>query len=228
MASLVPIPLDRFEGRGFEGHGFEGRGFEGRGHESEIDALQSLAAHGLPVAPTIVVPGGVEEEFYRLNNLGSRLEALFAGVDPADPDDDDVEDLAPEAERLVGSHYLLDEFIDRFYEATVGMPHEVRVRRPGHRGALATRGRESLLALKRTWSADWSFENLWERLAGGGPLLPSPGPVLVQPGPLLRLTSELERDALALAGRSLELFGDPDTGITLARDVMARRRVSPE
>jgi hypothetical protein len=185
--------------------------------EPELRDLMTLNRGRLPVARTIVVPAAAEAEFYRLNNLPGRLGELFKGIDEADPDDDDIEELAPEAERLVAGRYLLDEFIDLFYEALSGLPEVVRVRRPSEEGAVAARGRSSLLALKRNWSEDWGFERLWDRLSSGGPLLPAPRPLLIQPAPLERLSRALENHAGALLGRSVELFGDPDLGITLVR-----------
>jgi hypothetical protein len=182
--------------------------------EREIRELKTLAEGGLPVAPTVVVPPAAEEEFYRLNNLGGRLGTLFAGVDLRDPDDDDIDELAPEAERLVAAHFLLDEFIDRFYGATASLPELVRVRRPGETGAVSRRGRPSLLALKRSWSDDWGFERLWARLSGGASLLPAPRALLIQPASLDRL-EPLEADASALLGRKPELFGDRELGATL-------------
>jgi hypothetical protein len=182
--------------------------------EREVRDLRTLAESGLPVALTVVVPAVAEEEFYRLNNLGGRLAVLFGKVDLRDPDDDDIDELAPEAERLVAAHFLLDEFIDRFYEATSGLPERVRVRRPGEAGEVSRRGRPSLLALKRSWSDDWGFDRLWARLAEGALLLPAPRPLLVQPAPLERL-ERLEGDASALLGRQVELFGDPGPGVTL-------------
>jgi hypothetical protein len=189
--------------------------------EQEVGDLRTLATGGLPVAPTVVVPAAAEEEFYRLNNLGGRLGVLFGRVDLRDPDDDDIDELAPEAERLVAAHFLLDEFIDRFYEAGAGLPRLVRVRRPGETGEVSRSGRASLLALKRAWSDDWGFDRLWARLEGGGPLLPVPRPLLIQPAPLERLR-HLEGDAHALLAHNVELFGDPELGAALVRPTAGR------
>jgi hypothetical protein len=205
VGTSAPVPLSHIAERG----------------EQEIGDLRTLAAGGLPVAPTVVVPAAAEEEFYRLNNLGGRIGVMFGRVDLRDPDDDDIDELAPEAERLVAAHFLLDEFIDRFYEASTDLPQLVRVRRPGESGEVTRKGRRSLLALKRAWSDDWGFERIWARLQGGAPLLPAPRPLLIQPAPLERL-QHLEGDANALLARNVELFGDPELGATLVSPAAGR------
>jgi len=104
----------------------------------ELGALLQLAAAGFRVAPIRVVPAAAEETFYRLNNLPAQLSALFAGLDLTDPDEDDLEERAPAAARLVRSHFLLDEFVDLFYTGLAGLPTRLRVRRPHAPGAAAT------------------------------------------------------------------------------------------
>lgn len=186
--------------------------------EPELRDLKVLGECGLPVAEIVVVPAALEEEFYRLNNLNIRLRQMFAAVDMSDPDDDEIEDIAPEAKRLVKGHYLLDEFIDGFYQATSELPSPVRVRRPGESGLVSSPGRPALLALKRSWCADWEFDSLWSRLSGSGSLLPEPRPVLIHAAGLASMPVELNRDAEALLGRAVTLHGDAEAGITSVRD----------
>lgn len=193
--------------------------------EPEIIDLQALTECGFPVARMVVVPSAVEEEFYRLNNLAVQLEAHFAGIDPSDPDDEDIEDLAPGAEVLVNGRYLLDEFIDRFYELISSLPDDVRVRRPGENGSSGRGGRGSLLSVKRAWSSDWLFEPLWARLSSGGPLLPTPRGLLLHAAALDPLPHALARDASALLGKPLSLFGEPATGISRIIELPASGRV---
>ena len=145
----------------------------------EVAALAHLAAAGLPLGSVVVVPAQVEERFYRLNNLPERLTRLFAAVDPTNPDEDDVEEAAPEAERLVRQHYLLDEFIDDFYRATAALPDRLRVRRPLEAGGSALRGRPALMALKRTYQRDWGYDAVWERLSVHGAIALEARPVLL-------------------------------------------------
>lgn len=191
--------------------------------EPEIDHLLTLADCGLPVAQVVVVPAAAEEEFYRLNNLSLRLEALFRAVDVDDPDDDDIEDIAPAAQRLVSNHYLLDEFIDAFYESTSFLPEELRVRRPGSVGVESRRGRPSLLALKRAWCEEWTFASLWRRLSQEHVLLPAARRVLLHVAPLPgRLPASLERDAEALLGQPVALYGDSAGRITAIETIEQR------
>jgi|SRR5690625_411411 len=147
--------------------------------DEELDRLAALHAAGLAVAPVLLVPPESEESFYRYGNLVRRLHRLFSGVDPTDPDEDDLEELAPEAMQLVTGSYLLDEVIDEFYETVAVLPEERRVRRPGQAGREARGARGSLLALKRTWAGDWSFEALSRRVPATGTFGLDARPVLV-------------------------------------------------
>lgn len=138
---------------------------EGARGEEELELLAKLHAAGLAVAPIMLVPPESQESFYRYGNLVRLLSDVFEGVDPADPDEDDLEERAPEAMALITGSYLLDEVIDGFYETVARLPELRRVRRPGQSGLEARGQRASLLAVKRLWADDWSFEVLAERLA---------------------------------------------------------------
>jgi hypothetical protein len=157
--------------------------FEAMPHPSEGDDelawLWRARAAGVEIAPMAVVPPEVETTFYRLNNLPARIRRLFVGVDLADPDEDDLEDLAPEAEALVLGHALLEEVVEAFYAATDGLARTLTVRRTGSEGRGAPRGRPALLALKRCWADDWLPGSLLERLQRGWGLAPRPRAVLV-------------------------------------------------
>ena len=153
----------------------------------EIAALHNLHAAGMTVADIVIVPAAAEERFYRLNNLAEQLLELFAGVDPTDPDEDDIEERAPEAQKLIRSHYLLDEFIDLFYDRLRVLPSQVEVRQPvftvasvaAQSGTPATRGRPALLAVKTLWADAWSFDNLMARLEKEATLAPQAQPILI-------------------------------------------------
>ena len=108
-----------------------------------------------------------------------QLHELFSEVDPADPDEDDLEELAPAAMALITGSYLLDEVIDGFYETVSLLPEARRVRRPGSPGVAARGGRGSLLAVKRIWAADWSFAALESRLKSTASFAVDARPVLV-------------------------------------------------
>ena len=145
----------------------------------EVADLSALSAAGLPVASVVVVPSSVEERFYRLNNLPALLNEAFAAVDAADPDEDEVEEASPAAAALVRKHYMLDETVDDFYQATAGLPGRVRVRRPLHDGVVALRGRPALMALKHLYESDWSYDAVWERLQRGRAIALEARPVLL-------------------------------------------------
>lgn len=165
---------------------------------AEIGALYTLHRAGYAVAPILVVPAAVEERFYRLNNLPEQLNSLFAGINLSDPDEDDIEELAPEAMQLFQQHYLLDEFIDAFYEALGPLAPTLKVRRAGAAGQPSAKGRPTLLALKALWAADWSFEALMARLAHTRSIALEARPVLISPADE---ASVLPAEAAALAER---------------------------
>jgi hypothetical protein len=174
---------------------------------SELGWLRRAEALGVDIAPMAVVPARVEHDFYRWNNLPSRLDALFAAVDPNDPDDDDLEDLAPTADAWIRGHALLDEVVDAFYAALVGLPGQLVVRRPGADGRRAPRGRPALLALKRIWADDWGRDQLAGRSGAGW--VPTPRPVLVHAADL-RLDPSLAAAAGRAIDRAVEAWCDAD------------------
>lgn len=174
---------------------------------AEVADLSALLTAGLPVGSVVVVPSAVEERFYRLNNLPALLNELFAAVDPADPDEDDVEEACPAAEALVRQHYMLDETIDDFYQATAELPGRVRVRRPLRDGEVASRGRPALMALKGTYQSDWSYEAVWARLGRGHGIALEARPVLLHG---IDDASGVGRAAdEALARRAADVLGAP-------------------
>lgn len=177
--------------------------------DREVSSLAALAAAGLPTGPVVVVPAAAEERFYRLNNLPHLLNEIFRAVDPSDPDEDDVEEAAPDAEALLRQHYLLDEFVDDFYQATRTLPERVRVRRPGEAGTVAVRGRPALLALKRTYQHDWSYDAVLDRLRRTSAIALEARPVLLHEAESGEAGPELTRRAGEVLGRSVELRWAP-------------------
>lgn len=157
------------------------RDVAGPGGRTEVEALRAAAAMA-PLAPRVWVPASVEAAFYRLNRLPPRLEALFDGVAGLDPDEDDVEDLAPEARALIAGHALMDLFVEAFYEVVQPLPSPVRVRRLGTAGRVAGRGRPALLALRATWADDFADEAILWRLRAGGGVVPPARPTVVHAG----------------------------------------------
>ena len=68
-------------------------------------ALKTIEEAGIPVTQTVVIPKEIEEEFFRLNNLEARLNHLLGSLDVSNLDEDDLEDVATEAQPLIDSHY---------------------------------------------------------------------------------------------------------------------------
>lgn len=184
---------------------------------TELADLEALRVAGMPISDVIVVPAAAEERFYRLNNLPQRLRAVFDGVDLRDPDEDDVEDAFPAARTLVAESYLLDEFIDAFYDATAPLPVEVRVRRPSGEGERAGRGRPSLLAYKHVLRDDWSFDAVWERLERARSIGLEARPVMLHDAAEQVADAKLSRDAAAVVGAPVTLHVDRRGALTRVR-----------
>jgi hypothetical protein len=146
----------------------------------ELSRLKTLYDAGLLVAPMRVVPGALEEHFYRLNNLPEQLGKLFKGVNLKRPDEDDLEDLAPQAQALIKRHFILDEIIDMIYSSIAALPQHLVIRRPGQQGLTALNGRPTLIAIKDIWMQTWSFENLQERLDKTPTIAIAEQPVIIQ------------------------------------------------
>ena len=192
----------------------------------ELAALAQLAAAGVRLAPLRVVPSTAEETFYRLNNLPAQLSALFAGLDLSDPDEDDLEELAPAAQALLRQHFLLDEFVDLFYTGLAGLPARLRVRRPNTlkiegrtvvEGRVVTKGRPALLALKDTWADDWSFDALWTRTTRLGTVALGARPVILAPPTQTDAGDAEAGSASQLLQQRVRLLHDPALGVTGVR-----------
>jgi hypothetical protein len=177
--------------------------------DPELAALRNLHDAGIAVADMVVVPAAAEERFYRLNNLAQQLMNLFVGVDPADPDEDDIEERAPEAQKLIRSHYVLDEFIDLFYDRLRRLPSQVEVRHPvfsaDQAGQRATRGRPALLAIKTLWAQVWSFDNLMNRLAQDASFAPKAQAIVITGAGRQAADAELNARASQILGYDVTL-----------------------
>lgn len=181
---------------------------------TELADLVHLRAAGVTVSDLVVVPAAAEERFYRLNNLPERLLQAFGSVRLDDPDEDDVEEAVPAARALVSGSFLLDEFIDAFYEATATLPDRVRVRRPGAVGETAARGRSTLLSYKHTLTADWSFEAVLERLGSARTIGLEARPVLLHGADEGPARADLERRAASALGWPVRLGVDASGAVS--------------
>ncbi len=137
--------------------------------------LRRAQALGFPVVPTWVA--GLEEEFFRLNNLPERIERLFQGVFGVRIDEERLVWAAEEAMRAVRESYLLPERAEAFLAALRGRgPFLLRREGKGEAHPAPT-PQEALFALKRLWAGAFRVESILERYPA---LLPPFTPVLVQ------------------------------------------------
>lgn len=180
----------------------------------ELEQLLSLHQAGFALAPLRVVPAAAEESFYRLNNLPERLRELFAAVDASNPDEDEVEEVAPAARELIMAHYLLDEFIDLFYQALEPLPAKLHLRRAGAPGLWVLKGRPALVALKELWAADWQFEAVMARLERRASVALEARPVLLGPAEEEAADQELAARVRAFLGSRVPVFTQADGAIT--------------
>ncbi len=113
-----------------------------------------------------------EEQFYLTNNLPEQLGALFAGINPRRLDEDLLELQSKKAVKLLLDSYLLEDFIAQSYLAMKNAKLEggqMILRRPESKlTEPASERRGALIALKRVWSNDWTFDALVKRLDAKG------------------------------------------------------------
>jgi len=180
----------------------------------EISSLQRLADEALELAPMRIVPASAEDAFYRLNNLPDQLSSLFARVDASFPDEDDIEELAPQAQQLLKRHYLLDEFIDQFYGALEDLPSALRVRRCETEGQRVIKGRPALIALKDIWTNEWSFDTLMNRLERTKSIALNAAPVIIGAADEALASPEVQERVQTILGTQVSVWTHNELGIT--------------
>ena len=173
----------------------------------ELEAMGSLERAGLTLG-VVVLPGAVEDAYYRLNNLPQRLARLYRGLDPLDPDEDIVEEAEQAAMRLLGESYLLDDLIDAIYASLAVLPTGVEVRRPGARGPSVTGQRAALLAIKGIFRDDWSTDAVLDRLATSGRLGVEARPIVVHSGTAATVADAVGRQVKAALGDDASIAVD--------------------
>jgi hypothetical protein len=167
-----------------------------------VALLKRAQALGFPVAPTWVVD--LEEEFFRLNNLEERLEALFRGVFGVRIDEERLLLASEEAVRAVKESYLLPERAEAFLEVLKGKgPFLLRY---AGEGALerARTPREALFALKRLYSERFRVEAVLQGATLS--LIPPFTPVLVQEAEEASEDPFLSLDLSRALGREVVVF----------------------
>ncbi len=145
----------------------------------ELNALWKTQHH-YAVSPTLIVHASLEEHYYKLNNLPAQLSRLFKHVNLQNPDEDDIEELEPVALALFKKHFLLDEDIDKFYEALQTLGNKVCLRSPSKKGKSFSKGRPTLIALKEHWASNWTFNAIMDRLENNQSIAVEASPVLIQ------------------------------------------------
>lgn len=148
-----------------------------------------LAAHPDLLAPGFVIDRLFEEDFYTGNNLPEQLRHLFSPIKPRRVDEDALEPLCDKAQALVKASYLLDDAVQKFYRAVRNadvLGGKVHARRDGDTtGEITTAfapGTEALVALKKLWANDWSFDAVLTRLDETGSVGLEARPVLMFAG----------------------------------------------
>lgn len=188
---------------------------EGTGDGGELAALATLERAGMRLG-LLVLPAAVEDSFYRYNNLPHRLNDLYRGLDPSDPDEDLLEEAEAPAMALVNEAFLLDEVIDAIYLALRTLPGDLIVRRPGAReGIGSSNGRSVLLALKRLFRSDWRVESVLGRVLSGAGVGMEARPVMVHAAPIARPGSSAVTSAEAsrLLGREVSVLVGEDGAV---------------
>lgn len=171
------------------------------GLHGELADLLALERSGMALG-LVALPSAVEDSLYRFNNLPARLAALYAGLDPFDPDEDLLEEAEEGAMWLVDQAHLLDEVIDAVYEALASLPAQLVVRRPGDpKGLEVADRRGALLALKRLARIDWSARSVMTRLEATASVALDARVVIVH-------AAGSAHDA-ALSARAAEVLGRP-------------------
>jgi hypothetical protein len=162
--------------------------------------------------PTLVAPGFVwfthgEEQFYLSNNLPEQLREVFKAFNPRRLDEDALEVACNRAQRMVRESYLLEDFVAQSYTAlkNVGIEGILHVRRE-FSGKLETGQdrRGALLALKRVWAQDWSFDAVLERLDASGQIGVDARPCLIFAGPGGTVNAERWSQVSKLLGQKIQ------------------------
>lgn len=183
----------------------------------ELALLSQLNQAGIAITPMHIISPEVETTFYKLNNLPEQLSQLFQQVDLQYPDEDDIEEIAPQAQALLQQSFLLDEVIDAFYACLEHAPNWLCLRYP-HPYSLdvadvahkVLRGRPSLMRLKALWRARWSYEALWARLEQQQNIALQSYPILMH-APIVAKMDEIPLDMVDIldnAAHTVQIFVD--------------------
>ena len=174
--------------------------------------------------PTLLAAGFVftaraEEAFYLSNNLPEQLRLIFAGINSRRLDEDALENACQRASRLIVESYMLEDFISQAYLAlrNTGLENtSLHVRRERSSQIESGDGRRSaILALKRLWARDWSFDAVLARLDTTGSVALEERPALVFAGRGGTPDSNLSSVASRALGLSVRAFADGEKVVGL-------------
>jgi hypothetical protein len=162
--------------------------------------------------PTLVAPGFVwfthgEEQFYLSNNLPEQLRDVFKPFNPRRLDEDALEVACERAQKLVRESYVLEDFVAQSYTAlkNVGVEGTLHVRREfSSKSETGQDRRGALLALKRVWAQDWTFEAVLERLDTSGKIGVEARPSLIFAGPGGAIDAERSGQVSKTLGRKIQ------------------------
>jgi hypothetical protein len=162
--------------------------------------------------PSLVAPGFVwlthcEEQFYLSNNLPEQLRDVFKAFNPRRLDEDALEVACERAQKLVRESYVLEDFVAQSYTAlkNVGIEGSLHVRREFSSPLETGQDRRgALLALKRVWAQDWSFDAVLARLDASGQIGVDARPSLIFAGPGGAIDSERSGQVSKLLGRKVQ------------------------
>lgn len=186
---------------------------ETAGAEGELAALAGLESDGRGLG-VLALPAAVEDSFYRYNNLPARLVRLYRGVDPLDPDEDQVEEAEAEAQALIDQSHLLDEVIDAIYQALAPLPTTLVMRRADDPpGSPLNDRRAVLLALKALFKRDWEVGSVIGRLAASFSIAVAARPVLVHAPAVDPAPVEVSAAASGHTGHSVKAWSDESGAI---------------
>lgn len=188
---------------------------------SELATLSHLELAGFQLG-LLALPAAIEDTYYRLGGLPARIPAHYRGLDPADPDEDILEEAWEALEGPLAESYLLDEVVDALFDAFGALlaraTGPVTVRRSGEPGfAVQSPSRRALLlALKRAYREEWTPARVTQRLQRTGNLTPESAPVIFHHSEVGR-DDDASEAAARFSNTPVEALTDDATGVVRLR-----------
>lgn len=184
---------------------------------SELWTLRRLEDEGHELG-VLGLPAAIEDSYYRLGGLPARIKEAYRGLDPADPDEDILEEAWEALEGPLSESFLLDDVVDALFDSFAALieraPGPAVARRQGEAGLVVKEPsrRSLLLAMKRAMRVEWTPARVAERLARTASLALDAAPVVVHLAPLGR-SQAASAAASRLAGRQMDALVDAAGGV---------------